>query len=78
MPDRSLPRWTPLAKRTDTTSKVRWQYQNDLRPKSERANPQHYDMAAKDEFGFWRKCDVCGRELLGEDGLAAHVAKEHA
>jgi hypothetical protein len=42
MPDRALPKWTEFRKRTDTHSRMQWQYSNESKPKSERANAQVY------------------------------------
>ena len=42
MPDRMLPKETELKVRKGTSTRQLWRDVNSTKPKSERANPQHY------------------------------------
>lgn len=69
MPDKFLPRESAPFRRTRAGN---WSHVNDSRPRFERGNAQVYDCNTRDS-DFWKACPVCGKECMGEDGLAEHM-----
>jgi hypothetical protein len=54
----------------------RWRDQNDQRMRFERSSPQSYD--ALPDGDIWKRCPLCPKkDLLGDDGLDAHLTEKH-